>query len=178
MDMADEMKDNTEIEEEEADVEEKAESEVKAAEDGAKETAEETAKVEKDMDRKTEGCGAETEKIGTIRIADEVVAMIAVYAAREVDGVSSMAGSQTREFLDRVGMKSETKGVKVTLDDRNVKVDLSINMGYGFNIPATSSKVQARVKQAIENMTGLNVTDVNVRIAGIAIPAENGTKEN
>jgi hypothetical protein len=109
MDMADEMKDNTEIEKEEADVEEKAESEVKAAEDGAKETAEETAKVEKDMDRKTEGCGAETEKIGTIRIADEVVAMIAVYAAREVDGVSSMAGSQTREFLDRVGMKSETK---------------------------------------------------------------------
>ncbi|MCI2048122.1 MAG: Asp23/Gls24 family envelope stress response protein [Lachnospiraceae bacterium] len=104
--------------------------------------------------------------------------MIAAYAAKEVDGVSSMEGGQARDFLDKVGVRSQTKGVKVEVNEHNVKVALSINMGYGYNIPATSSKVQARVKQAIESMTGLHVTDVNVRIAGISIPSEGDVKKD
>jgi len=67
----------------------------------------------------------------------------------------------------------EAKGVKVTVDNGNVDVDVSVILDYGYNIPATSSKIQARVKSSIENMTGLNVTDVNVRIAGINVPSEN-----
>lgn len=108
--------------------------------------------------------------IGVIRIADDVVAMIASYAAREIDGVTDMAGTAPGEWLGRVGYKNPLRGVKVEVEDGRVRTDISIVMGYGYNIPATSSKVQSRVKQAIENMTGLTVTDVNVRIAGITVP--------
>ena len=115
--------------------------------------------------------------VGTVRIADDVVAMIASVAAQEVDGVAGMAAGTTREFLGSIGVKDPQKGGRVEVNDRNVRVDLQIIMGYGFNIPATSSKVQARVKQAIENMTGLSVTDVNVRIAGIKLADNSDSNE-
>ena len=115
--------------------------------------------------------------VGTVRIADDVVAMIASVAAQEVDGVAGMAAGTTREFLGSIGVKDPQKGVRVEVNDHNVRVDLQIIMGYGFNIPATSSKVQARVKQAIENMTGLSVTDVNVRIAGIKLADNSDSNE-
>ena len=109
----------------------------------------------------------EDENIGSVRIADEVVAMIASLAATEVDGVSSMAGNITNELMSKVGMKNLTRGVRVDVRGSNVKVELAILMEYGYHIPGTSQKVQERVKNAIENMTGLNVTDVNIRIAGV-----------
>ncbi|HAK18349.1 MAG TPA: Asp23/Gls24 family envelope stress response protein [Lachnospiraceae bacterium] len=112
--------------------------------------------------------------LGTVRIADDVVATIATYAAKEIEGVAGMSGNSTSNFLSRAGVKMpEAKGVKVTVDNGNVDVDVSVILDYGYNIPATSSKIQARVKSSIENMTGLNVTDVNVRIAGINVPSEN-----
>ncbi len=113
----------------------------------------------------------ETPCVGTVKIADDVVAMIASYAAQEVDGVASMAGNSTSAFLTKAGVRMPpAKGVRVDVDGGEVRVDVSVNMGYGYNIPATSSQVQGRVKQAIENMTGLTVTGVNVRIAGIKMP--------
>ena len=112
--------------------------------------------------------------LGTVRIAGDVVATIATYAAKEIEGVAGMSGNSTSNFLSRAGVKMpEAKGVKVTVDNGNVDVDVSVILDYGYNIPATSSKIQARVKSSIENMTGLNVTDVNVRIAGINVPSEN-----
>ena len=109
----------------------------------------------------------EDENIGVVQIADDVVAMIASLATTEVDGVSSMAGNITNELMSKVGMKSLTKGVKVSVLEGNVSVDLVVTMEYGYNIPATCQKVQVKVKNALENMTGLNCTDVNIRIAGI-----------
>ena len=109
----------------------------------------------------------EDNNIGTVRIADEVVAMIASLAATEVDGVSSLAGNISNEMMSKVGVKNLTKGVKVEVFGSDVKVDVAVLMEYGYSIPATSQKLQERVKNAIENMTGLNVTDVNVRIAGV-----------
>lgn len=106
-------------------------------------------------------------KVGTIQIADDVVAMIASLAATEVEGVSSMMGNITNELMSKVGMKKLTKGVKVDILETNVVVDLAIILEYGFNIPTTCQKVQDKVKTAIETMTGLNVTDVNIRIAGV-----------
>lgn len=107
--------------------------------------------------------------VGEIQIADEVVAIIAGLAATEVEGVSSMAGNITNELVGRLGMKNLAKGVKVDITPEAVVVDMALNMEYGFNIPKTSEKVQERVKTAIENMTGLPVAEVNVRIAGVAI---------
>lgn len=111
----------------------------------------------------------EDEKFGTVKIADDVVAMIAALAATEVDGVAAMAGNMTNELLSRVGVKSLSKGARVDVANKKVKVELAITMEYGYNIPATCQRVQNRVKAAIENMTGLEVLDVNIRIAGINV---------
>ena len=111
----------------------------------------------------------EKDAIGEVRIADEVVAIIAGLAATEVDGVDSMAGHITNELVGRLGMKNLSKGVKVDVTEEHVSVDLSLNIKYGYNIPDVSEKVQDKVKSAIENMTGLTVLDVNIRIAGVNV---------
>ena len=113
----------------------------------------------------------EDENLGSVQIADEVVAMIASLAATEVDGVSAMGGNITNELMSKVGVKNLTRGVKVEVIGSDVKVVLVVMLEYGYNIPATSQKVQERVKNAIENMTGLTVTDVNIRIAGVNMNA-------
>lgn len=114
----------------------------------------------------------EKEMMGEVRIADEVVAIIAGLAATEVDGVDSMAGNITNELVGKLGMKNLSKGVKVDVTEEHVSVDLSLNIKYGYNIPDVSEHVQERVKTAIENMTGLTVLDVNIRIAGVNINAQ------
>lgn len=109
----------------------------------------------------------EKEMMGEVRIADEVVAIIAGLAATEVDGVDSMAGNITNELVGKLGMKNLSKGVKVDVTEEHVSVDLSLNIRYGYNIPSVSEQVQEKVSTAIENMTGLTVLDVNVKIAGV-----------
>ena len=108
--------------------------------------------------------------IGTVRIADDVVAMIAAFAALDVEGVACMPGDVTREMISKGGMKKIAKSVKVDVTREGVKADLSVIVEYGYNIPSTSSRVQKRVKNAIEEMTGLVVIDVNIHISGISIP--------
>ncbi len=105
--------------------------------------------------------------IGTVKVADEVVAIIAGLAATEVKGVASMAGNITNELVARMGIKRLSNGVKVDVIDNIVTVDLTLNIEYGYNIPDISKKVQERVKSTIESMTGMTVTDVNVNIAGV-----------
>lgn len=109
----------------------------------------------------------EYEDIGTVKIADDVVAMIAGLAAMEVDGISAMSGNITNELMSKVGVKNLTKGVKVEVFGKRVKVDIALIVEYGYNIPVISQKVQTKVQAAIQNMTGLEVTDVNIRIAGV-----------
>ena len=107
--------------------------------------------------------------IGEVKIADEVVAMIAGLAATEVSGVDSMAGNITNELVGKLGMKNLSKGVKVAVTEETVSVELSLNMKYGYSIPEVGEKVQDRVKSAIENMTGLSVLEVNIKIAGVSM---------
>lgn len=122
--------------------------------------------MEKEIDRSSYVL-KEDENIGSVKIADDVVAMIAGIAATEVEGVSAMIGTITNELMSKAGMKKLTKGVKVEVLEGVVTVDLSVTLEYGYNIPATCQKVQEKVKTAIENMTGLKVADVNIRIAGV-----------
>ena len=107
------------------------------------------------------------DKSGTVHVAGEVVAIIAGLAAMEVEGVASMAGNATRELISKLGMKSLSKGVKVDVLDGIVTVSLALNLNYGYSIKDITSKVQEKVKTAIENMTGLEVSIVNVRIASV-----------
>ncbi len=104
---------------------------------------------------------------GEVKVADEVVAIIAGLAATEVDGVGSMAGNITNEIVSKLGMKNLSKGILVEVLDDEVKVDVAINIDYGYSIPEVSEKVQEKVKSTIETMTGLTVAVVNVRIASV-----------
>ena len=106
-------------------------------------------------------------QLGEVQIADEVVATIAGLAATEVEGVASMAGNVTKELIGKLGVKNLSKGVKVLVTDNNVDVDLALNIDYGYSIMKVSEKVQDRVKSAIENMTGLEVSMVNIRIMNV-----------
>ncbi len=108
---------------------------------------------------------------GEIIVADEVIAVITGLAAMEVEGVASMAGNATRELISKIGIKSLSKGVKVDVLEDVVTVEATLNLKYGYNVKDVSVKVQEKVKVAIENMTGLKVADVNVRVAGIEVNA-------
>ena len=112
------------------------------------------------------------ENLGEVKIADEVVAIIAGLAAMEVDGVASMSGNTTREIIGKLGMKNLSKGVKVDVLEGIVTVSLKRTLKYGYSIVEVSGKVQEKVKAAIENMTGLTVADVNIRVAGVDVPEE------
>ena len=116
-------------------------------------------------DRK--GFKIKEDKLGEVKIADEVVAIIAGLASTEVEGVSLMAGNITNELVSKLGMKNLSKGIRVDVSDGVVRVDVALNIAYGYAIPDVSAKVQEKVKSAIENMTGLDVSGVNVRIASV-----------
>lgn len=102
----------------------------------------------------------EDENLGTVKIADDVVAMIAGLAATEVEGVSAMAGNISNELLSKMGVKNLAKGVKVEVLGKRVKTELALIIEYGYNIPVVSQKVQEKVKTTVENMTGLEVSDI------------------
>lgn len=124
--------------------------------------------MEKEIDKKSAVMKADG-NIGAVQIADDVVAMIASIAATEVEGVNAMCGNITNELMAKAGVKKLTKGVRVEVKGGNVRVDLVVTMDYGYNIPATCQQVQNKVKAAIENMTGLACTDVNIRIADVSM---------
>lgn len=107
------------------------------------------------------------ESFGEVQISDEVVAIIAGLAATEVDGVASIAGNLTRELIAKLGKKNLSKSVIVEVSDGHVNVKLTLYLQYGYSVPAVCMKVQERVKNSIENMTGLQVDCINVSIAGI-----------
>ena len=114
--------------------------------------------------------------MGEVKIADEVVAIIAALAATEVEGVASMAGNITNELISRLGMKNLSKGVKVDVLEGVVTESLALNMKYNYSIMDVSAKVQEKVKSAVENMTGLEVADVNVKVAGVEMESQESAK--
>lgn len=111
--------------------------------------------------------------LGEVKIADEVVAIIAALAATEVDGVASMAGNITNEVIGKLGIKNLSKGVKVDVLEGIVTVSLALNLKYDYSIMEVTKKVQEKVKNAVENMTGLEVADVNIKVAGVEMEKQN-----
>lgn len=111
--------------------------------------------------------------IGEVQIADDVVAIIAGLAATDVEGVSALVGNVTNEIISKLGKKNLGKGIKVEVTNSTVTVDMALILEYGYSIPKTSEQVQEKVKSAIENMTGLTVEEVNVRISGVTMEKNN-----
>lgn len=114
----------------------------------------------------------ENTQFGEVRIADDVISMIAAISATEVDGVVGMSGNITSEIISKLGVKNLSRGVKVTIDEETVSMDLSLELKYGVNLPEVCKNVQDKVKSSVETMTGLTVDMVNIRIAGIAFDKE------
>ena len=105
---------------------------------------------------------------GEVKLAEDVVASIAAIAAGEVEGVSAMTGNFSDRLKHSVGIRTGAgTGVRVIIAGNMVRVDIALVLKYGHNVMETSKKVQDKVKNSIETMTGLNVTDVNIRIAGV-----------
>lgn len=108
-------------------------------------------------------------EFGAIRIADEVVATVAGLAAAEVEGVAAMSGNWGTDFAERLGRKNFGKGIRVEVTGDETAIDIFIVVEFGYAIPEVASNVQKDVKTAVETMTGLNVTTVNVHISAVSM---------
>ena len=111
-----------------------------------------------------------SDELGNIHISEEVLAAITAAAALDVEGVSGLAANLGSDIAELLGKKNLAKGVHVRMEDDKVEVELSVLMGYGHTLPEIGRAIQDGVKSAIESMTGLEVSVVNVSVAGITFP--------
>jgi uncharacterized alkaline shock family protein YloU len=116
--------------------------------------------------------------LGSIRIADEVVRIIAGLAATEVPGVAGMSGGVVGGIAEMLGRKNLSKGVKVEVGEKEAAVDLYVIVNYGTRIPDVALQIQENVKRAIEAMTGLTVVEINVNVQGVAFSQEGKEEEH
>ena len=108
-----------------------------------------------------------------IKISDDVVSVIAGKAVSEISGVAGMAGGFAGGISEVFsGKKNLAKGIKVDVEEKEVKIDVNIIVEYGVRIPDVAFEIQNRVKKAVETMTGLNVSSVNVHVQGVNIPED------
>lgn len=117
-------------------------------------------------------------ELGTVKIADEVVAIAAGLAAAEVQGVAGMSGGITGGIVELLGRKNLSKGVKVEVGEKEAAIDIFVVMNFGVRIPEVALEIQEKVKVAVENMTGLKVKDVNVHVQGVSFPQTDSSGEN
>ncbi len=119
------------------------------------------------------------EEPNTIKIADDVVAIIAGVAVSEVPGVSGMSGGFAGGISEVLsGKKNMAKGIKVEVGEKEAKIDVNIIVEYGTRIPDVAFEIQNRVKKAVETMTGLKVLEVNVHVQGVSTVPENTENAN
>ncbi|NMB11543.1 MAG: Asp23/Gls24 family envelope stress response protein [Firmicutes bacterium] len=112
----------------------------------------------------------ERTELGELRIANEVVGVIAGLAATEVEGVAGMSGGLAGGIAEMLGRRNLSKGVKVEVGEEQAAIDLFVIVEYGVRIPDVAWKIQENVKRAIEGMTGLEVVEVNVHVQGVNFP--------
>ncbi|MGQ9512055.1 Asp23/Gls24 family envelope stress response protein [Thermodesulfitimonas sp.] len=115
--------------------------------------------------------------LGAVRIANEVVGIIAGLAATEVPGIAGMSGGIAGGIAELLGRKNLAKGVKVEVGEREAAIDLFVAVDYGVRIAEVAAQVQAAVKRAVEEMTGLAVVEVNVHVQSVVFPEEHKEEE-
>ncbi|MBF7082097.1 Asp23/Gls24 family envelope stress response protein [Desulfallas sp. Bu1-1] len=130
------------------------------------------------MQQQNSAVREEKNSLGSIRIAEEVVSIIAGLAATRVPGVADMSGGVVGGITEKLGRKNLSKGVKVEVGEKEAAVDLFVIVDFGSRIPEVAANIQDSVKQAIEKMTGLTVVEVNVNVQGVAFANEYNEEEN
>jgi uncharacterized alkaline shock family protein YloU len=118
------------------------------------------------------------DKDGNIAISNDVIATISAIAAKSIEGVSGMVNSLTGGFAELLGKKNPSKGVKVAITGRDVKIEMFVVVDYGVKIPDVAWEIQGKVKNEVEAMTGLNVVAVNVNIEGVDTTVADKTEDN
>jgi uncharacterized alkaline shock family protein YloU len=124
------------------------------------------------METKDESQTEKAEKQGVIKISEEVVATIAGLAAAEVAGIAGMSGGIAGDLVEKLGRKNLSKGIKVDVGEKEANIDLNVIVDYGVNIHEVAVQLQNSVRNAVENMTGLDVVNVNVHIQGLSFSSE------
>lgn len=117
--------------------------------------------------------GQKSANQGTIKISEEVVTTIAGLAAAEVAGVAGMIGGIAGDLVEKLGRKNLSKGIKAEVGESEVTIDINAIVDYGVNIHDVALQLQTNVRDAVENMTGLDVVNVNVNIQGLSFGSEN-----
>lgn len=112
-----------------------------------------------------------------IRISEEVIATIAGIAASGNENVASMGGGFVEGIVGMLGKKAPSKGIKVEMKENQVNIDLAVVMQYGCKIHEVARDMQDRVRKAVQEMTGLEVLNVNVSVLGVSLSKENGKVE-
>lgn len=113
----------------------------------------------------------------SVKISNDVVAIIAGIAAGKIEGVVGMNTGITGGITEMLGMKNLSKGVKVEVNKNEATIDLFITVEYGVKLAEVGKTVQISVKETVENMTGLNVAAVNVNIQDVSFPKEKEAKD-
>ncbi|NLM11888.1 MAG: Asp23/Gls24 family envelope stress response protein [Clostridiaceae bacterium] len=138
----------------------------------------EKGKVVNQADTEVHPITTENEGLGEIRISSEVVSVIASNAAMEVKGVASLSGGIAGNISQVLGRKNPFKGIKVEMaEDRDVNIDLHVVVEYGARIPDVAWKLQERIKQSVESMTGLHVNEINIHVQGVSFDKESKKAE-
>jgi uncharacterized alkaline shock family protein YloU len=114
-------------------------------------------------------------ELGKIEIAPEVIEVIAHLASSEIEGVAGLSSGIVSDFVERLGRKN-SRGVRVDIKEKEAMIDLYIIVEYGQQIPDVAYKVQENVRESIQNMTGLAVTQVNVHIVDVLLKQEKEKK--
>ena len=113
-----------------------------------------------------------SDESGSVNISEDVIATIALEAMRGVDGIGGLSNAHGMDIAELLGKKSATKGVKVHVEESNIAIDVHVMSKYGYSVNEVSQKIQADVADAVESMTGLEVSAVNVHISGITFEKE------
>lgn len=116
-------------------------------------------------------------ELGVVKIADEVVSIVAGLAATDIEGVASMSGGIAGGIAEVLGRRNLSKGVKVEVGAEETKIDIFIIVNYGVRIPDVAWNIQESVKKAVEEMTGLKVASVNVHVQGIHFPQKENEED-
>ena len=140
-------------------MEENKEEQVKNTEEKAIEIKQETAIASQEE---------QTDQTEKIEISNDVIAVIAGVAVSEVQGVAGMSGGFAGGISEVLsGKKNLAKGIKVEINEKTTKIDVNIIVEYGTRIPDVAFEIQNKVKKAVETMTGLTVSEVNVHVQGV-----------
>lgn len=115
--------------------------------------------------------------LGKIEIAPEVIEVIASIAALEVDGVAQMRGNFATGVVERFGKKHHGKGVKVDLTNDGIIVDVFCSVNFGVSIPTVAGKIQDNIRQALLNMTALDISEINIHVVGVQFETKNDKDE-